>query len=555
MKNKLILGTLFLTITGFITRIIGFFYRIFLSNALGARLLGVYQLIFPVYGICFTLFASGIQTAISKQVAEREATGGIHGTRRILRAGSLLSFTSALLTSVLVFFGAPFLADTLLKEPECAKSLRILALAFPLCGITSCIHGYCFGLKKSFLPATSQLAEQSMRVVFLYTVSVSIPVTCELAIAALVLGELASCLYCVIGNQLLHRKQKKAEELSSAIKENPPGGQISNNRQSETGSTKTASHTNKSKETFPINHSGQNIVLPAHTPKKERYVLKKLLLMSLPLTTNRLFINILHSFEAFLVPLTLRRFGLSRDEALSIFGILSGMTMSFLMFPGTLTNSLSVLLLPVVSESAARDNIRALSRSTAAAVKYSVLLGICAGFAFFFFGKELGITVFSEERAGIYLVNLSFLCPFLYVSTTFSSILNGLGKMNLTFLSSVLGLSLRVVLFATLIPRLGIYGYFVSLLISQFFLTLLELILVKKSIRFPFDAVNTLLKPSLILLATASFFLRLYEFLAAQTAFPHLLLLALCGCLFTLSVLLLFFAAGVCKRGELSGTQ
>lgn len=508
MKNKLILGTLFLTVTGFITRIIGFFYRIFLSNALGAKLLGIYQLIFPVYGICFTVFASGIQTAISKQVAERGATGGIRESRRILSFGILLSVTSALLTSVLVFFGAPFIADTLLKEPECAKSLQILALAFPLCGITSCIHGYCYGLKKSFLPATSQLAEQSMRVFFLYTVSVSIPVTCELAIVALVLGELASCLYCVTGSVLLHRKQKRPEEA-----------------------------------------------LPAHTEKKERHVLKKLFLMSLPLTTNRLFINILHSFEAFLVPLTLRRFGLSRDEALSIFGILSGMTMSFLMFPGTLTNSLSVLLLPVVSESAARDNVRALSRATAAAVKYSVLLGVCAGFAFFFFGRELGITVFSEERAGSYLVSLSFLCPFLYVSTTFSSILNGLGKMNLTFLSSVLGLSLRVVLFATLIPKLGIYGYFVSLLVSQLFLTLFDLILVRRSIRFPFDAVNTLLKPALILLATASFFLRLYEFLAAQTALAHLLLLALCGCLFALSVILLFIAAGVCKRGELSGAE
>ena len=54
---------------------------------------------------------------------------------------------------------------------------------------------------------------------------------------------------------------------------------------------------------------------------------------------------------------------MSRDEALSIFGILSGMTMSFLMFPGTLTNSLSVLLLPAVSEASARDNRRGLARS------------------------------------------------------------------------------------------------------------------------------------------------------------------------------------------------
>ncbi|MDE7327850.1 MAG: polysaccharide biosynthesis protein [Lachnospiraceae bacterium] len=503
MKNKLILGTLFLTVTGFITRIIGFFYRIFLSNALGARLLGIYQLIFPVYGVCFTLFASGIQTAVSKQVAEREAIGDTGGTHHILGTGILISVISALVTAVLVFFGAPFIADTFLKEPECAKSLSLLALSFPFCGITSCIHGYCYGLKKSFLPATSQLVEQSMRVVFLYTVSVSIPVTCELAIAALVAGELASCLYCITGNFLLQKK-KKTEKT---------------------------------------------------TGKKESNITLKLLSMSLPLTTNRLFINILHSFEAFLVPLALRRFGLSRDGALSIFGILSGMTMSFLMFPGTLTNSLSVLLLPVISESAARDNTRTLSRSTASAVKYSVLLGVCAGFTFFFFGEELGITVFSEERAGSYLKNLSFLCPFLYVSTTFSSILNGLGKMNLTFLSSVLGLSLRALLFATLIPRLGIYGYFVSLLASQLFLTLFELIMVRKSIHFPFDAVNTLLKPSLLLLACASFFRKLYEFLTVQTEMSHLLLLALCGILLALSTLGLFLVTGVCKRGELTGTK
>ncbi|MDE7210548.1 MAG: oligosaccharide flippase family protein, partial [Lachnospiraceae bacterium] len=311
MKNKLILGTLFLTITGFITRIIGFFYRIFLSNALGARLLGIYQLIFPVYGICFTIFASGIQTAISKQVAEKEINGDSHEIRRILSCGILLSVSSAVLMSVLVFLGAPFIAETFLKEPECAKSLRLLALSFPFCGITSCIQGYCYGMKKSFLPATSQLAEQSMRVVFLYTVSVSIPVTCELAIVALVAGELTSCLYCAAGNAVLKRKLRAALPAAGTLPSQPGRAAEAQTR---------------------------------HIHKKDSRVLKKLLAMSLPLTTNRLFINVLHSFEAFLVPLALRRYGLSRDEALSIFGIMSGMTMSFLMFPGTLTNSLSVLL-------------------------------------------------------------------------------------------------------------------------------------------------------------------------------------------------------------------
>ena len=70
MKNAILKGTFILTITGLLTRILGFFYRIYLADAIGAEMLGIYQLIFPVYGICYTIYASGIQTAVSKLVAE-----------------------------------------------------------------------------------------------------------------------------------------------------------------------------------------------------------------------------------------------------------------------------------------------------------------------------------------------------------------------------------------------------------------------------------------------------------------------------------------------------
>ena len=64
LKNQLLKGTIILTGAGIITRVIGFVYRIFLAGTLGETNLGIYQLIFPVYSICFTLYASGIQTAV-----------------------------------------------------------------------------------------------------------------------------------------------------------------------------------------------------------------------------------------------------------------------------------------------------------------------------------------------------------------------------------------------------------------------------------------------------------------------------------------------------------
>lgn len=49
--HPLITGTLLLTAVGFFCRILGFFYRIFLSRTIGAEGLGLYQMIFPIHGI------------------------------------------------------------------------------------------------------------------------------------------------------------------------------------------------------------------------------------------------------------------------------------------------------------------------------------------------------------------------------------------------------------------------------------------------------------------------------------------------------------------------
>ena len=70
-QRQLIKGAFFLILAGFLSRFIGFFYRIYLSNTIGAKNLGLYQLIFPIYSIRYTIYASGIQTAISKIAASK----------------------------------------------------------------------------------------------------------------------------------------------------------------------------------------------------------------------------------------------------------------------------------------------------------------------------------------------------------------------------------------------------------------------------------------------------------------------------------------------------
>ena len=72
-KNSVLKGTVILTLAGIISRIAGFFYRIFLSRSFPAEEIGLYQLIFPVYTLAYAATSAGIETALARLVAASSA--------------------------------------------------------------------------------------------------------------------------------------------------------------------------------------------------------------------------------------------------------------------------------------------------------------------------------------------------------------------------------------------------------------------------------------------------------------------------------------------------
>ena len=164
-KKTLIKGAFILTITGFATRIIGFFYRIFLSRSFGEEGVGLYQLIFPVYALGFSLTCAGIQTAISRCVARKSAVGKHAQAQQILYIGMSLSVCLSVIVMLLTQQNAEFIAVHFLCEKRCASLLVVLSYAFPFASVHSCICGYYMGLKQTEIPAVSQLLEQIVRVV------------------------------------------------------------------------------------------------------------------------------------------------------------------------------------------------------------------------------------------------------------------------------------------------------------------------------------------------------------------------------------------------------
>ena len=216
------------------------------------------------------------------------------------------------------------------------------------------------------------------------------------------------------------------------------------------------------------------------------------------LTVTRLFITLLNSIETVLLPAMLRKYGYSGEEALSIYGVLTGMTFSFLLFPSTITNSLAVLLVPSIAEADAAGNIRMIRKSIILSIRYCLLLGIlCTGF-FMVFGMELGRVIFHNEMAGEYLVTLSWLCPFLYLATALTSIINGMKKTHITFLITAVSLGIKIVFLVLAVPRYGMRLYLIGLLVSQLLQVILERKRQDKEERF--EPVRQILLPSLLIL-------------------------------------------------------
>lgn len=461
-NSRVLSGALLLTTAGMISRVIGFFYRIFLSRSFGAENIGIYQLISPVIALSYSLCVAGFQTAISRITATTSAAekrrkrlepGGKNMASAenlrgytILAAGMLLSLLLSVCISCFVYLHCEEIASRFLLEERCAPLLRILALTFPASSIHSCVSGYFYGKKSAAFPAFSQLFEQLIRVgtvLFLcgafFSENAGGTPDISLAVTGMVTGELFSA-----GLSLLYIWHCFKRELSRPLGE------------------------------------------PSLLPEKSFSILglfPELFMMAVPLSAGRVIQNFLQSVESIAIPDRLRMFGLDTATALSEYGILNGMSLPFILFPTALTGSIAVMLLPAVSEAQALHQDRTIARAVHRSVHYCLLLGFfCLGF-FLFFGPAFGKFVFHQEKAGSYLQILGFMCPFLYMNSTLSSILHGLGKTTNSFFYSVASLLVRLVFVFFCIPVFGIKGYLWALLASQLLLSVLQLFTLRRYLK------------------------------------------------------------------------
>ena len=403
-KKAILRGAFLLTAAGFLSRIMGFFYRIFLSRSIGADGLGLYQMIFPVFALALSFTSAGLNTAVSHQVSRKNALGDKKGVWEVFFTGAVLSLLLSGFAAGSLWRCAGVLAETFLKDVRCEELLKYLALSLPFASLHSIVTGCFIGRKKAGLPALSQLFEQAVRI-----------------LSSLLLWQ-------------IFLKKKLSPSPLIAV-----GGIL-------TSEVLTSLFT-------LLLLLLQSPVFPLPSPAVMKRNLERLSEIALPVSMNRCILGIFQSVEAVLIPLRLRLFGYTATEAYRHYGTLTGMALPLVLFPSAITGAVSLLLIPEISEADALNDRQAILRTARNTVSGCLYLGIFCSGGFFLFGKELGLFLFQSEEAGSYIRILGWICPFLYLGTTLASIF--------------------FVWFY--IPRSGISGCLLGLLISQLVTALLSL--------------------------------------------------------------------------------
>ncbi|MDA8234623.1 MAG: stage V sporulation protein B [Clostridia bacterium] len=453
-RTSFVYGAAILVAASLFNRIVGFTYQILIIDLIGAKGIGLVNMVLPMYILAVVLATLGIPLAVSKFVAGELARGDLSRVSIIFRTSLMFLTASGLLISMVLYWGTPFLMDHIFINPLVEKAFLALIPGVFIVSVCSAFRGLFQGLLHMTPTALSQVIEQTVRVTTaLALASYLLPRGIEYAAVGvstgLILGELAGLIAMII-IFLRHQRQHPLPQVTFSL---PRGIDL----------------------------------------------LRSMFSVSVPVTLSRIVATILLSLEASIIPKRLLVAGYTMEQATIIYGQLTGMAINIMVLPGIVTNALATTLVPAISEAVAQQNQSILRSRIIEALRLTLLVALPSFVTFFLLPSQITGLLFHNPEAGVLLQVLSFGGVFYYLQQTTNSILVGHGLAKIPLRNLVIASLLEIIglFYLTGSPALGIKGAAYAVNISFFVVAILNLAAVLKLIGWKLEIRNLLLMPML----------------------------------------------------------
>lgn len=441
-NNKFLKGTLILTVSSIVVKVIGSLNWIILSRVLGGEGIGLYQMGFPIYLMAITLSSAGIPVAISIITAEKLAQKDFLGAKRVFNVSLRLLFVTGLVFALALFFGAHWLIDNhWIRDSRAYYSIIALAPAVFFVTFLASFRGYLQGWQIMTPTAASEIVEQLMRVVTMI-VFANMFMPHGLAYAAggasMGAGVGAFCALLVLMWFYGRLKQKLKADLQQ-----------------------------------------QN---PLATRESARAIISRLLRLALPVSMSSLMLPVVANLDLLIVPQRLEAAGFHISQATEFFGYLTGMAVPLINLATIFTAAMTISLVPAISESRALNDVFGIRAKTRTAFRVALIITCPCFVGMYFLAEKIAALIYNAPGAADAIQTMSVGILLLGLHQISTGILQGLGRTSIPVINMILAAAVKVFLSWTLtaIPTLGIKGAAMATVVDFGLAAVLNMIFIYK---------------------------------------------------------------------------
>ena len=471
-KQNFMHGAMILVVAGLITRGLGTIYRIVLSRMIGAEAIGLYQMAFPSMILLITIVTAGLPIAVSKLVAESETNKDSQQTKRILQIALLIVFSVSIGISTLFYFLIPAISKYLLTDERVYYTLIMIVPIIPIISISSVLRGYFQGKQNMIPSATSTVIETIFRMVFgimlsLYFLPKGVEYASAGAMIGMVIGEIVGNIT-LLFHYLLHKKEKNPSVTKKLL---------------------------------------------LHPDQESIYT--KMFRIAIPVTASQLIGSLAYFIEPSVVSHSLAMAGISTKMATIQYGQLTGMALLVITFPTVITYSLSVSLIPAISEAAAKKNQTLIYKRLHQALKMAFMLGLPASILLFVMADPISQLLFDSPQVGRFIKIISPFSIFLYIQRPLASTLQGLDYAKESMTNTIIGATVKIIAIFILAsrPEFGIDGVAMAINLGMALVTVLHFRSIIHIIGYTIELRPLLaISVSAIFMGFVSYFIFVYSF-------------------------------------------
>lgn len=428
-----------------IVRVIGLIYRIPMYNILGDEGMGFYSCAFEIYNIALLLSSYSLPLAVSKLVSARANNGDRTNAYRVLKVALVTAIIIGAFIGLLVFFGADFIAGTIMKSPMSAYAVRVLAPCLFIVAILGVMRGYCQGIGTTIPTAASQIFEQIVNaIVSIVAASYFVAMGLELAEAngetllsaaygaaggtlGTVMGAFVALLF-MIFVLLAYRKIVKKQIR---------------------------------REVDVVNESYSDI-------------LKLLAFTAIPVILSTTIYNINAILDQGIYNNIMSMKGYLEEEYIALWGMYSGKYRVLQNVPVSVANAFATSVIPSLTVAVVAKNSKDVKEKIAMAIRLSALIAIPSFVGFLIFAKPILDLLFTDDNtiaANILMIgSVAIICYCL--STVTNGVLQGINKMSLPIKNAGISLIIHLVFLVVFMVVFELHIYAVVLSSTIFALSM-----------------------------------------------------------------------------------